>query len=396
MGAATAMLLAVCLGGLNVARRALRRPLMPALLLLVPLAMTLVLAAGYGVGASSRIGIAGPSGSRLADAIRSGLPVGEPHLPVLGSADVAALRDEVERGPLDLGVVIPDDPEAQLAAGQAIQVTLLSPPGDSSRVLREVVRAAVREASVEATAARLAADALGVSWTEAEELVGDRVAGPGLVVELEVIGAPVFPPGVDPFGLAARGMAVLFAFLAPMLAVPLVVADRRSGVLRRPGAGWRGWLLAGEVAGLVLLAVLPSAALVVASALLLGVSWGDPLAVAALVMATALVAGGLASIPAGWVSDGGSLVFRLVVAFAAATFGGVLIPLELFEGGLRSASFVMPHAWAIEGMRRVMLDGASVAEIAVQLGVLAATGAGLLLVGVVGLGRAVSRRSASG
>lgn len=391
MDAAVTLLLSVGLAGANLARRTLRRPYMPTLLLLVPLALCLLLAAGYGAGAVSRIGLAGPADSGVAAAIRSGMPIGEPHLPVVEPADAAALREQVERGPLDLGVIVPDEAEALLAEGRTVEVALLTPPGAVSPVLREVVRAAVREASVEPTAARLVADALGVPWTEALPLVAGRPSGPGVVVELDVIGTTVFPPGVDPFALAARSLVVLFAFLAPVLAVPLVVVDRRSGVLRRPVAGRRSWLVVGEVLGLVMLALFPGATLAVSSSLLLGVAWGDPLAVGLLLVATALAGGGLASVLAGWVSDGGSLVFRLVVVFAAAALGGTLVPLELIGGDLRSAAFAMPHAWALEGLRRTMLEGAGVPAVAIPLGVLAGAGTLLLALGIAGVGRATGR-----
>jgi hypothetical protein len=67
------------------------------------------------------------------------------------------------------------------------------------------------------------------------------------------------------------------------------------------------------------------------------------------------------------------------------------VPLELIGGDLRSAAFAMPHAWALEGLRRTMLEGAGVPAVAIPLGVLAGAGTLLLALGIAGVGRATGR-----
>jgi ABC-2 type transport system permease protein len=50
--------------------------------------------------------------------------------------------------------------------------------------------------------------------------------------------------------------------------------------------------------------------------------------------------------------------------------GGAMIPIEVFGGPMRSIAHLTPHAWAIDGFRRLIFDGVGPVELAPILGVL--------------------------
>jgi len=52
--------------------------------------------------------------------------------------------------------------------------------------------------------------------------------------------------------------------------------------------------------------------------------------------------------------------------------GGAMIPIELFGEPMRSIAHLTPHAWAIDGFRLLIFDGAGPVELAPTLAVLLA------------------------
>lgn len=377
--------------------RFLRRPATIPLLLLVPLALTLLLAAGYGATARARMGVTLGDTSGPARDILAALPLADPSLDVVVVPDEATLRDLVERGALGLGIVVPAGSTATLASGGTLAVTLLARQTELAPILRQLAAAAVAEAAATTDAARVAAAMLDLPDEEVvRRATAARDGIASVRLDVETTGSTTYPPLADPFGLAARSLLVLVAFLAPLLAVPLVVADAGDGVLRgrHGGRPRRAALLAGEALGLVLVALVPILALVLGSGILLGVAWGDPVGVGLLVVAIAFVAGGIGLAVSVVLRRGGSLVTRLVIAIVAAALGGAIVPIELFDGDLLAAARLLPQGPALEAARRLLLEGSDAAGIAPQLAALALVGAAAMTIGLLGLGRAVARASA--
>ena len=91
-------------------------------------------------------------------------------------------------------------------------------------------------------------------------------------------------------------MAVLFVFFAAQFGVLGLLAERRDGTLARMLAApiAPATILLGKVIVSLVVASISMSVIVVATTLLLGADWGDPLAVAALIVATALAATGIA------------------------------------------------------------------------------------------------------
>jgi ABC-2 type transport system permease protein len=93
-------------------------------------------------------------------------------------------------------------------------------------------------------------------------------------------------------------MAVMFVFFAAQFGVLSLLAERRNGTLARMLAApiAPATILLGKVIVSMVVAAISMTVIVLATTLLLGADWGDPLAVAALVLAVALAASGIATL----------------------------------------------------------------------------------------------------
>jgi len=182
-------------------------------------------------------------------------------------------------------------------------------------------------------------------------------------------------------------MAVLFLFLAAQFGVVSIHAERRAGTLARMLAApisARGILL-GKVLVSLVLGCVSMAIVAVGSTLLTGARWGDPVAVAALILATVLAASGISLLIVGFTrteEQAGGL--SAIVALVLAVLGGSLFPLSQAPEGLAQLSLLTPHAWFIRGINDLS-SGEGIAIVVPSLAVLAAIG---VVTGAVGLWRA--------
>jgi ABC-2 type transport system permease protein len=126
--------------------------------------------------------------------------------------------------------------------------------------------------------------------------------------------------------------------------------------------------------------------LVLASTALLGAEWGDPVAVALLVLGAVTAAMGITALittlarteeqAGGWNS---------IVAVTMAILGGAFFDLSQGPEILGVVSVITPHAWFLGGLDILAVPSAGVAEVAVPVVALFAIG---IVTGAVGLVRA--------
>lgn len=211
--------------------------------------------------------------------------------------------------------------------------------------------------------------------------VGDGDAQPASGAEVSVMGI-VFP------GLAVLGML----FLA-QAATRDILRERLSGQLRH--------LLSAPVtvsdylAGKCLSVLTISGgglALLIALGHLAGVRWGAPLAVAALVAASALAIGGLLlAIMSLTTSERQQDSVTTIVIMLSAILGGSMVPLAAMPDFLLPLSKLTLNYWATDGFTALILHGGSLADVATNLIVLSLTGALLLTMGITMLRRRIEQ-----
>ena len=152
-----------------------------------------------------------------------------------------------------------------------------------------------------------------------------------------------------------------------------LLAERRAGTLPRllstPTSEVQ--VLAGKVFGIFLTGAAQVGVLVLASSLLFGLRWGDPLAVAALIAAVAAAATGWGLLLAAFARSPdqvGSLGSALMLLFGVLS--GSFIPAGAFPGWLQALSKITPNAWGLDGFA-ALARGATLSGVALPLAALA-------------------------
>lgn len=327
------------------------------------------------------VGVVAPSADDGPAARLLALLEAEPGLDVTRFGDVGSMTSSVRRRVHVAGIEIPADLAERLDAGEVAQVRFHTDPSGSpplevrTAVGQAIARvgAALRSAHVVAERTGIAPDAV-VRASESLPTFGATE----VVSETVGVGGSALPSG---FAYSAPAYLVLFMFINTLVAAWGLPTDRQRGLTRRAFAAPTGAsaVLLGEWSYRLVVALLQAGLIVIVGALLFGVDWGNPVAVAAVVVLFALTATG-ASVLLGSLVRTPQQVTALAppLGIALGMLGGCMWPLEIVGPTMRAIGHATPHAWAVDALMRVIGAGAGPSDIATELLVLAAFAAGLL------------------
>jgi ABC-2 type transport system permease protein len=344
----------------------------------LPLIIIFVLGLQFGGGFQARVGVVVVERGALADQLVQRL---EEDWQVVVFSSEAELREDVESGRLEAGVVLPERYDQRLATGEPVTIGFVSPGGDFSLGRRTLLEASVAQQAAVARAASFAADETGGS---AAALIRRAQALQSTMepisVELATVGESLFPEELTGFALGAQGQLVLFVFLTSLTGATQLIVTRTLGVSRRMLSTPTpiGAILFGEALGRFGTALFQAVFIIAATALLFGVVWGDPLGVAVLALAFSLVGAGIAMLIGSIANDAEQASsIGVFVGLGVAALGGAMVPPEIFPEPMATISWVTPHRWALDGFRELIL-GASLSGLLLPIGVLLAEGVILL------------------
>ncbi len=357
------------------------------------LPMLLVVAIGLQFGDGGSAGHVTLVGSGpLADEMSARLEAADLVVDRLDGADAA--REVVARGRTDAALLIDETDETSWTAGDPLQVTVI--PGSQANGQASV--ATIRSVVTTLSNRRSAIDALtdkGIDQHEAERSIG-KVGGVGPTVEVTTVGDDLAEEfsGLGEFDLGAAQQLSLFMFLSALTGSALLIQSRQLGVTRRELSAplTARQVIGGEVLGRFVISLTQGLYMVVGTAVLFGVHWGDPLATGLVVAAFAAVSAA-AAIVLGALMDNANAANGLGIGLGlvVAAIGGSMLPLELFPDSLLTVSAFTPHHWAYEAYADIQRRGGGVADVLPQLGVLIAMTGALLPLGAWLLKRSLSR-----
>ncbi|MDZ7706289.1 MAG: ABC transporter permease [Trueperaceae bacterium] len=314
----------------------------------------------------------------------------DPTLDVTRFGDVDEMTSSVRRRVHVAGVEIPADLTERLNAGERAEVRLhTDPSGTPALEVRTAVAQAVARVGASLRSARLVAARTGIA-PEAVLRASESLPSFGateVVSQTVGVAGSALPSG---FAYSAPAYLVLFMFINTLVAAWGLPTDRQRGLTRRAFAAPTGSsaVLLGEWSYRLLVALLQAGLIVIVGAVLFGVDWGHPLAVAAIVVLFALSATG-ASVLLGSLARTPQQVTALAppLGIALGMLGGCMWPLEIVGPTMRTLGHATPHAWAVDALMRVVGAGAGPSDIAVELIVLAAFAAGFLLLALASFRR---------
>jgi ABC-2 type transport system permease protein len=348
----------------------------------LPFIIIAALGIQFGSATRARIGVVGPPGDAFVDAVVISLETGEQPFEVRRYESEGAARAAVERGNLEVGLILPDRLTSTIREGGTASVRFLGTPETVTAGLRPAVEAAIGREATLIVAARAGAtfgDADFDTSLQAARAGVDLV--PGVDVTVETVGGDSWFAGYDQFTLGAQTQLVLFVFMTSMTAAAQLVMSKQLGVSRRmlstPTSA--GTIIAGETLGRFAVALLQAVVIVAVSTLVFGVDWGDPVAAGAIVLAFGLVSAAVAMLVGAMsrnAEQAGSI--GVFASLALAALGGCMVPLALMPEPMQTVALLTPHAWAIDGLHVLITQGTDLAGVLPQVGVLLTYGFVLL------------------
>lgn len=347
--------------------------------IVVPLVLAFIFNAvfggAFGQEALTTIGFVDEDGGQVAQGLGEALRSldGEGTIAVEELDGVTTLRARVEEGGLPAGIVVPSGFSESVLAGEEASLTVIgevdSPTSASiARGIAEGFATSVEDAQ-RAVQAVLATGGSADPARIAE--VAEAAAGAGPLVEIGTITAA--DRVLDPTTFYSAGMAVFFLFFLVQVGVTGLIDEEREGTLTRlqaaPIPRWS--IVAGKGLTSFLLGMVALTVLAVATTLLMGADWGDPVGLAVLFVAVTLAAtsllgivGALARTPEG----AGNLV--AVIAVGMGMLGGTFFPVGLDNRLLELLSRATPHSWFMRGIGDLRAgDAMSAAPSIIALGV---------------------------
>jgi ABC-2 type transport system permease protein len=364
-----------------------------------PLALAFLFSAMIPAGSdafSATYAVADLDGGPIARALVEGpmAHLGESGITVVAAASDADARAKVTDGSASAALVIPAGFSDAVQGGTAAGVTIV---GSVNRTLAtQVLQSIVSSFATSVEGVELAVST--VMATGGGSGAGDAAA---VAQAAQAMAAPVTiatDATKDRLSSSntyyAASMAVLFVFFATQFGVVSLLGERRAGTLSRMLASpiSARTVLLGKLLVSIVLGIASMTIIAVATTLLLGAHWGDPLAVAALVLTTVLAASGIALVIVGLVrteDQAGGLT--AIVAMVLAILGGSFFPLSQAPDSLALLSNLTPHAWFLRGIGDLS-SGDGIGVVLPSVAVLGVLGIVTCTVGLLRAERAVIPR----
>jgi ABC-2 type transport system permease protein len=309
--------------------------------------------------------------------------------------DEGTARRLVADGERAGAVVIPPGFDAAMTSGQPTAVELIvAPDGQTAPLLEGMVRGVTSAFSnVQAT--------VEVAVSEAQRATGrmdldyEGIAGRAVATALERLHNPLVRTRVTPVGSEGEfdvanqivpGYAVMFAMFSVLSAAGGILEEKERGTFKRllisPIPRWS--LLGGKLVAQFLVGVGQIALMFIFGALVFGMDLGNsPLGLLLITLATCWATTSLGILLVAVIRSRKQIhpVTTLVILGSSAV-GGAWFPLFLMPEAVQQVGRITLVAWAMEGYNRLMILGGGLADVWVNIGVLALYGAVCFAVGL--------------
>jgi ABC-2 type transport system permease protein len=282
-------------------------------------------------------------------------------LPAVNRSGLITIRTEpsagraralAANGTLDAVIVIPAGFSARVAAGQPASMQVIG--NVDASISAEVARSITEAYAAELNRVRLSVATVlagsGASGASTQALAAQAAAAATPVAVSDVSAQTKQLDGKSFF---AAGMAVFFLFFTVQFGVTSLLEERSDGTLARLLAApiSQASILGGKLLTSFGLGVISMAVLVVATSLLFGADWGNPLGVAILIVAAIASAMGIMSLIASVARNAEQAAnWQSVVSVVLGLLGGTFFPVSQAPGVLSALTFAAPQAWFLRGL----------------------------------------------
>ena len=328
--------------------------------------------------------------SGLVEALRSLEDEGT--IGLVEAPDLPALEDAVDDGEAAAGLYVPPGLGEAAMSGSGAELTVVSDV----------------EAPTAASIARGVAASFATRIEDSQRVVQAVLAGGGApdpsqvqqIAQAAATAAPVVTVGgiaaadrvLDPTTFFAASMAVFFVFFMVQFGVTGLLDEEMDGTLTRlhaaPIPRWA--VIVGKAITSLVLGVVAMGVLAIATSILMGANWGDPLGVAILIVAVVLAATSIIGLVASLVRTpeaAGNLV--AIIAVGMGMLGGTFFPVAGGNEVISTLSLATPHSWFLRGLG-ALHAGDGVTAILPSVGALLVFGLGVGVIAALLLRRRFS------
>ncbi|MCP3975234.1 MAG: ABC transporter permease [bacterium] len=277
----------------------------------------------------------------------------------LVDVEVKPFAEEVESA--DAAFIIPPGFSAGVASSDPVSMEVMAGRGDQTA-------AGVAVAIAEQFASQLQTARVSTATAEFYGLTGDRaeiglraLAVPNLAAVTDAEATSKILTGTTFY---AAGLAIFFLFFTVQFGVNGLLEERHAGTLPRLLAAPLPKLaiIVGKGITAAVLGLVSMAVLVIATTLMFGAEWGNPLGVALLILAGIFAAIGIMGIVGAFAKTAEqAAVFSSIIAVVLGFLGGTFFPVGQAGGILAKLRFITPHAWFMQGLGD--LQGGNVADV---------------------------------
>jgi ABC-2 type transport system permease protein len=348
----------------------------------LPTIVIIALGLQFGGSARARLGVVVEPGDIAAAQLVEELAEDGMRFELREFPDEATLIGEVERGRLEAGLIVRAGFTEALAGDEPVEVTYVGTNNGLALGLRAPVEAAVARLAAATTAARVAVSLDAGTWDEAQAAAAaSQGSVPSVEVKVVVVGEPGMFAGFSQFTFGASTQLIMFTFLTSLTAAGRLVYTRQLGVSRRmlstPTTPWT--IVTGEALGRFGVAMLQAGYIVVVTAVVFGVSWGNPVTAGVLIVLFGVVAAGAAMLVGSSSRNPDQAAsMGVFLGLALGALGGCMIPLQVMPPVMQSVARLIPHSWALLGLQDTIKTGGGLETVLPNVAVLAVYGAVLM------------------
>jgi ABC-2 type transport system permease protein len=303
-------------------------------------------------------------------------PIADSFLELLGGLedeDIATIREvdsaaeaeeQVARGSEAFGegdedetasaaFVIPAGLSEAVTSGETAQLTVIGGEGTqmASQVARSVAEGFAAEVGAVEVAVRTAIEQGGAADPASIGALTQAAARTQSPITVEDVSAETRQLKQTTY--LAAGMSVFFLFFTVSFGVSGLLEERKVGTMDRLLAAPvdRRSIILGKALTSFALGIVSMAVLIIATTLLLGAEWGNPLGVAMLVFAVVFAAMGILAVVAATArTQAQAENFQAIISLVLAFLGGTFFAVSQVGGWLETASLITPHAWFLRGL----------------------------------------------
>ncbi len=335
--------------------------------LLLPVFIMFLVGTVFGGPQRSPVGLVLGSSNQFSQRVEH-LLITDPQVIVRFYPNKAMLEDNLLRGRVVAGLVMPSDVMSKIADNQSPNIDLVAPVGQAdSYIARAQIIATIEAVSTEFSAAKLVSvnnkKLYGYSLSKAQSITNFALNK----FESQKNSVP------NPYDYTTPSNLVLFVFLMLLGASSAIVEMKQLNIFTRMLATpAKPILIVGSMLlGLFSLALGQSIMLVIVGKMLFKVSYGSTIGLSLLLIvlsitaaSTGVLLGTMAKTP-----DQG-IAIGTVLGISMGMLGGCMWPLDVVGPVMRDIGHLVPQAWAMDAFVKLIYDHASVGNILIQLLVL--------------------------